>query len=343
MACCCQSCKTKISSSCLGRCDLPKHRCLEKEDVKPGPVPKHMGWMYCAKSSPRFQQRCGWRPGHVSCTVLRRIEAHNGSICAICPSRCSNRLCSSRCPSRSICSRPCSRPCPRPCSRPCVKPCFPSPPCSGSTCPSGMPLIRIIRHAGKYKICTKPSNLDNSPCGPYPLKYVLNADADTSSTTKFSIEAKFNNYQYDYTSSQTSFILDFTPPPSCSRPCPKRSILCMYGKCGNSWPPGTGVPDNADDNGSTSQQSDPTKFKSDASQVLNSRQHAASSTHKSGVAIVDNCCVSDYASNTGTTKRDATADNCAADYNAKTVTTRRDPSADNCAADYNKIESKIAT
>ncbi|XP_063385500.1 uncharacterized protein LOC134671570 [Cydia fagiglandana] len=337
MACCCQSCKTKISSSCLGRCDLPKHRCLEKEDVRPGPIPKHMGWMYCAKSSPRFQQRCGWRPGHVSCTVLRRIEAHNGSreICAICPSRCSSRVCSSRCPPRLYCSRPCSRPCPRP----CVKPCFPSPSCSGPTCPPGMPLIRIIRHAGKYKICTKPSNLNNSPCGPYPLKYVLNADSDTSSTTKFSIEAKFNNYQYDYTSSQTSFILDFSPPPTCSRPCPKRSILCMYGQCGNTWPPST-----TDNNGSTStpQQSDPTSSSSDPNTTTKFKS-AASTTHKSGVASADSCCVSDYATNTGIPKRDGTADNCAADYNAKTGTTRRDPSADNCAEDYNKFENKIAT
>ncbi|XP_063538674.1 uncharacterized protein LOC134747926 [Cydia strobilella] len=286
MACCCQSCKNKSSSSCLGRCDLPKHRCLEKEEVKPGPVPKHMGWMYCAKSSPRFQQKCGWRPGHISCTVLRRIEAHNGSreTCAICPSRCSSRPCPSRCSSRPICSRPCSRSC----SRACVKPCFPPPSsCSGPTCPPGMPLIRIVRHGGKYKICTKPSNLDNSPSGPYPLKYVLNADADTSSTTKFSIEAKFNDYQYDYTSSQTSFILDFSPPPtSCARPCPKRSILCMFGTCSNSWPPATSTADN----GSKSQQNEPIKSKPDPA---------------------------DYNANTGTTKRDPSADNSVADYNSK--------------------------
>ncbi|XP_063365185.1 uncharacterized protein LOC134653721 [Cydia amplana] len=300
MACCCQSCKNKSSSSCLGRCDMPKHRCLEKEEVKPGPVPKNMGWMYCAKSSPRFQQRCGWRPGHISCTVLRRIEAHNGSreICAVCPSRCSSRPCPSRCSSRAICSRPCSRP--------CLKPCFPPPSCSGPPCPAGMPLIRIVRHGGKYKICTKPSNLDNSPSGPYPLKYVLNADADTSSTTKFSIEAKFNDYQYDCTSSQTSFILDFSPPPtSCARPCPKRSILCMYGQCASSWPPGA-----TDDDGSKPQQNDHTKHKTDP---------AVSTTHKS-VASGDKR-VSDYMSNTAKTgpKRDPSADNCVADYNNSKV------------------------
>ncbi|XP_061717981.1 uncharacterized protein LOC133525661 isoform X2 [Cydia pomonella] len=317
MACCCQSCKNKSSSSCLGRCDLPKHRCLEKEEVKPGPVPKHMGWMYCAKSSPRFQQRCGWRPGHISCTVLRRIEAHNGSreTCAICPSRCSTRPCPSRCSSRPICSRPCSRAClykscSRACSRPCLKPCFPPPSsCSGPTCPPGMPLIRIVRHGGKYKICTKPSNLDNSPSGPYPLKYVLNADANTSSTTKFSIEAKFNDYQYDYTSSQTSFILDFSPPPtSCARPCPKRSILCMFGKCANSWPPA--MSDENEPKVSKPLQNEPNKYKAGP---------AVRTTPKSGttkkVASDDNCCVSDYASNTGATKRDSSADNCVADYN----------------------------
>ncbi|KAI8432289.1 hypothetical protein MSG28_004713 [Choristoneura fumiferana] len=58
MACCCKPGKSeKASSSCLGRCDLPKHRCLEKEDVKPGPVPKNMGWLYTAKHSPEHQMR----------------------------------------------------------------------------------------------------------------------------------------------------------------------------------------------------------------------------------------------------------------------------------------------
>ncbi|XP_047997763.1 uncharacterized protein LOC125235294 [Leguminivora glycinivorella] len=301
MACCCQSCKNKSSSSCLGRCDLPKHRCLEKEDVKPGPVPKHMGWMYCAKSSPRFQQKCGWRPGHISCTVLRRIEAHNGSreTCRICPSRCSTRPCASRCSSRP-CSRPCSRTClfkscSRACSRPCLKPCFPPPSsCSGPACPPGTPLIRIIRRGGKYKICTKPSNLDNSPSGPYPLKYVLNADTDTNSSTKFSIEAKFNDYQYDYTSSQTSFVLDFCPPPStCARPCPKKSILCMFGQCDNSWPPGT-----MDDN-----EAKGPKLQKDSGK---SGDNANTGITK-GYAATDN---------TGATKRNTSTDSCVEDYNS---------------------------
>lgn len=43
------------SPSCLGRCDLPKHKCLDRKEVKPGRVPKHMGWLYTAKGAPEHQ------------------------------------------------------------------------------------------------------------------------------------------------------------------------------------------------------------------------------------------------------------------------------------------------
>ncbi|XP_030022617.1 uncharacterized protein LOC115441840 [Manduca sexta] len=226
MACCCKPGKSnKSASSCLGRCDLPKHRCLVKEDIKPGPVPKHMGWLYTARDAPEHQLRCGWRPGHISCPVLRKIEQHNcfkAGECARCPSTCS----------RPSCSKPC-----------CAPPkCFTICPSSTSCCKPpvcGQPLIRIIRHAGQYSICTKPSNMTNAPSGPFPLKYVLNTDDDDSSAAnaKFSVEAKFNDYHFDYTSSQTSFVLDFSPPePKCYKPCPKKSILCMSCQTVNNWP-----------------------------------------------------------------------------------------------------------
>jgi hypothetical protein len=123
--------------------------------------------------------------------------------------------------------------CPSTCSRsPCFKPCCSSPPKCLAICPSvssyckpppcGQPLIRIIRHGGQYNICTKPSNVSNAPSGPYPLKYVLNTDAnDNDAKAKFSVEAKFNDYHFDYTSSQSSFVLDY-------KPCPKKSIICMF-------------------------------------------------------------------------------------------------------------------
>ncbi|CAK1543151.1 unnamed protein product [Leptosia nina] len=214
MACCCKPGRSNKSSvSCLGRCDLPKHRCLEKDDIKPGPVPKHMGWLYTAKDAPEHQLRCGWRPGHISCPVLKRIEQHNCMKASDCPS--------------STCSRPCSKPCctPPKCLAVCpsAMPCCKQPPCT-------QPLIRIIRHGGQYTICTKPSNISNAPSGPYPLKYVLNTDGtDTSNTNvKYSVEAKFNDYHFDYTSSQTSFVLDFSPPEQkCYKPCPKKSLICL--------------------------------------------------------------------------------------------------------------------
>ncbi|XP_059045169.1 uncharacterized protein LOC131840965 [Achroia grisella] len=202
MACCCKCGRlNKSSASCLGRCDLPKHRCLLKNDVKPGPIPKNMGWLYTAKDSPEHQLRCGWRPGHISCSVLRKIEQHN----------CMKAGQSTPCPC-STCSRP-----------PCLKPCcssskclavFPSPPSCSKPPVCSQPLIRIIRHGGQYSICTKPSNMNNAPSGPYPLKYVLNSDDndDPGPNAKYSVEAKFNNYHFDYTSSQASFVLDFSPP-----------------------------------------------------------------------------------------------------------------------------------
>ncbi|KAJ0176091.1 hypothetical protein K1T71_008265 [Dendrolimus kikuchii] len=220
MACCCKpgGRSNKSSASCLGRCDLPKHRCLEKAEIKPGPVPKHMGWLYTAQDAPEHQLRCGWRPGHISCPVLKRIEQHNCLKAGEC----------------NPCSSTCRRP---PCSKPCCMPpqCLAVCPSSTSSCCKPplcceQPLIRVIRHAGQYTIVTKPSNVTNAPSGPYPLKYVLNTDEKETPNdkAKFSVEAKFNDYHFDYTSSQTSFILDFSPPEQkCYKPCPKKSILCM--------------------------------------------------------------------------------------------------------------------
>ncbi|XP_075976666.1 uncharacterized protein LOC142976936 [Anticarsia gemmatalis] len=215
MACCCKAGKSKASTSCLGRCDLPKHRCLDKEEIKPGPVPKYMGWLYNARDAPEHQLRCGWRPGHISCPVLRKIEQHNS---------CTKGECT---PCSSTCARP---PCIKPCCGPskCVSVC-PSTPscCKQPVCGSGQALIRIVRHGGNYTICTKPSNVSNAPSGPYPLKYVLDTDDDNPppADAKYSVEAKFNDYHFDYTSSQSSFVLDFSPPEQrCYKPCPKKSI-----------------------------------------------------------------------------------------------------------------------
>ncbi|XP_053608218.1 uncharacterized protein LOC128674017 [Plodia interpunctella] len=226
MACCSSGGKAnKSSSSCLGRCDLPRHRCLYKSDVKPGPVPRHMGWHYTAKDAPEHQLRCGWRPGHISCPVLRRIEQHNcmkAGECGPCPSACS----------RSVCSKPCCAP-PK-----CVALCPSTPSCCKAPM-FGQPLIRIIRHGGQYTICTKPSNMSNAPSGPYPLKYVLNTDDNDPppKTTKYSVEAKFNDYHFDYTSSQSSFILDFSPPEQrCYKPCPKKGMICMRCEVDTKWP-----------------------------------------------------------------------------------------------------------
>lgn len=164
-----------------------------------------------------LQLRCGWRPGHISCPVLRKIEQHNCMKCGACAS----------------CASPCG-------ASPCSKPCVVTPKCA-TVCPSStscckqppctQPLIRVIRHGGQYSICTKPSNISNAPSGPYPLKYVLNAakdEEDSGKTVKYSVQAKFNDYLFDYTSSQSSFVLDFSPPEQkCYKPCPKKSILCM--------------------------------------------------------------------------------------------------------------------
>lgn len=140
-------------------------------------------------------------------------------------------------PCPSVCSRPpCSRVC---CGTPkCVSVCPSTPSCCKPP-PLGQALIRIIRHGGNYSICTKPSNVSNAPSGPYPLKYVLNTDYDeeptpADATAKYSVEAKFNDYHFDYTSSQSSFVLDFSPPEQrCFKPCPKRSIVCMLCKTDN--------------------------------------------------------------------------------------------------------------
>lgn len=163
-----------------------------------------------------FQLRCGWRPGHISCSVLRKIEQHNCMKTGEC----------SQCP--SICSRqPCSKPC---CLPPKCLALYQSSPscCKQPIC--GQPLIRIIRHGGQYTISTKPSDMNNAPSGPYALKYVLNTDKnDSGINAKYSVEAKFNDYHFDYTSSQSSFVLDFSPPEQrCYKPCPKKNILCMF-------------------------------------------------------------------------------------------------------------------
>lgn len=129
---------------------------------------------------------------------------------------------------------PCSSTCAKPCTKPCCNPpkCLAVCPSSTSCCKPActtQPLIRIIRHGGQYRICTKPSNISNAPSGPYPLKYVLNAgDDDNTKNAKYSVEAKFNDYHFDYTSSQSSFVIDFSPPePKCFKPCSKKSATCM--------------------------------------------------------------------------------------------------------------------
>nr|XP_026493905.1 uncharacterized protein LOC113399085 isoform X2 [Vanessa tameamea] len=176
-----------------------------------------MGWLYTAKDAPEHQLRCGWRPGHISCQVLKRIEQHNcmkSSDCTPCPSSCS----------RTPCSKSCCMP-PK-----CIAICPSSTSCCKTPACSTQPLIRIIRHGGQYSICTKPSNISNAPSGPYPLKYVLNTDENDNLPTaaKFSVEAKFNDYHFDYTSSQSSFVLDFSPPEQkCIKPCTKKSVLCL--------------------------------------------------------------------------------------------------------------------
>ncbi|VVD02866.1 unnamed protein product [Leptidea sinapis] len=164
----------------------------------------------------KFILRCGWRPGHISCSVLRKIEQHNcmkSRECTPCPSAC----CAKPTCSHSACCAP-----PK-----CLGVC-PSLPSCCKPQPCNQPLIRIIRHGGEYSICTKPSNVSNAPHGPYPLKYVLNTDPDDKNeNVKYSVEAKFNDYHFDYTSSQTSFIIDFSPPEQkCYKPCPKKCPTC---------------------------------------------------------------------------------------------------------------------
>lgn len=63
--------------------------------------------------------------------------------------------------------------------------------------------------------------MDNSPSGPYPLKYFIDSDdGGTNEKTKYSVEAKFNDTQFDYTTSTGSFVIDFTPPPGgCKKAC----------------------------------------------------------------------------------------------------------------------------
>lgn len=177
-----------------------------------------------------FQLRCGWRPGHISCPVLRKIESHNCGKTGDC----------STCP--SACFRPCYKPC---CASPpsrCLSVCPSTPSCCRQPCGPQV-LIRIIRHNGNYTICTKPSNISNAPSGPYPLKYVLNPNNSlpdyvgsnepgaATPKAKYSVEAKYNDYHFDYTSSQSSFVLDFSPP-DCrpAKSCCRRSSTCVLCK-----------------------------------------------------------------------------------------------------------------
>lgn len=212
MACCCRGCKTtKVSTSCLGRCDLPKHRCLDKTEVKPGPLPRSTGWLYNARNSPDFQLRCGWRPGHIACDVLRRMErqmsnTQTGGNLSVIPTTC----------------------------------CTINGNQSGANkTPPPPPLIRIIRHNGNYTICTKPSDISNAPTGPYPLKYVIDVDDNVTTPAnprgpkpKYSVEGKFNDYHFDYTCSQASFVIDFSPPDlSPTKTQLKKSMSCVDSRC----------------------------------------------------------------------------------------------------------------
>ncbi|XP_026330828.1 uncharacterized protein LOC113238239 [Hyposmocoma kahamanoa] len=281
MACCCAKSRCcKVPTVCLGRCDLPKHKCLSREEVQPGPIPKHMGWLYTAKGAPRHQLRCGWRPGHISNIVLRKIAAHQRK-CGVCMETCA-----------AACNKTNLNPCgiPPKCSAPaqqkkkisdvssksetnntkynesdphksnrnlsgsnktdpyatdlnksehthsesnkldlCKSETYKAEPCC--TAESSAPYLRVIRHAGRYSIITDPP--DNSPSGPYPLKYVLNCDPNEKDDgVKFSLEAKYNDYCFDYTSSQTSFVLDFSPPEQrCYKPCPKDPCIPCAPSC----------------------------------------------------------------------------------------------------------------
>lgn len=224
------------------------------------------------------QLRCGWRPGHITTTVLRKMTANRGK-CGMCTATC-----------LGTCNDPDIKPCGLPPKCPTVaqqarrndggqqqsRSRLPShvsihnnastkanrntanasnaDPSKADTstvgpdrvepnranpnradpnkadtcrfepcCAEGVstPYLRVIRHAGKYSIVTDPP--DNSPSGPYPLKYVLNCDPnDIDEGVKFSLEAKYNDYCFDYTSSKTSFVLDFSPPDQgCYKPYPK--------------------------------------------------------------------------------------------------------------------------
>lgn len=177
------------------------------------------------------QLRCGWRPGHISCAVLRRIEEHNceklGECCTPSPCRPLSPCCF-----KPTCLKPsCSKPV---CGSPSCVAVWPPPCCNKAPC--GLPLLRIVRHGGQYSISTEPSNVSNAPSGPYPLKYVFDTDGKSEPAAKYSVEAKYNDYQFDYTSSTASFVLDFTPPDRCVRKSACK-ITCMRCEVIANWPP----------------------------------------------------------------------------------------------------------
>ncbi|GBP49195.1 hypothetical protein EVAR_46213_1 [Eumeta japonica] len=62
---------------CIGPCNVPKHQCFDYEEVKPGPIPKNVGWLYTAKTSPKHQLKCGWRPGFIADGVMKKVNKHN--------------------------------------------------------------------------------------------------------------------------------------------------------------------------------------------------------------------------------------------------------------------------
>lgn len=219
-----------------------------------------------------LQKRCGWRPGHISNRVLQKIAAHRGK-CGICPGTCTGicgksnaKPCTTppKCSalaqqkkknndgsgvSKSEHSKPQNNKADPYTSDPNKSQPYKTDPNTTDpnttdpyksepfkTVPSckmdpSAPSLRVIRHAGRYSIITDPA--DNSPSGPYPLKYVLNYDpSEKDEGIKFSLEAKYNDYCFDYTSSQTSFVLDFSPPePRCYKPCPKDPCVPCIQSC----------------------------------------------------------------------------------------------------------------
>ncbi|KOB77762.1 Uncharacterized protein OBRU01_03489 [Operophtera brumata] len=166
-----------------------------------------MGWMYTARDSPRFQHNSG-----------KPDECSPSAQCQHPPRRCRAPSCT-RCCRAPSCSRPCPHP-KRPRSASSTSSCCKHSPDRDDSSETDEPAvrIRIIRHKGQYSISTKPSTENNAPFGPNPLKYFLDVD-DKAPAGKLSIEAKYNDCNFDYTCSKTSFVLDFMPP---GQPCLRR-------------------------------------------------------------------------------------------------------------------------